>query len=119
MNENTVRFAVSVLSQVSLYLFEQHVHCVLLEARLSKLGVQINAFYQVPEGLDKPVGLRKYPHRLSARTGDVLIPGEVRESTQELYIDGVKFIKIIGATTGRPGLPAALLFCLTALSSSA
>ena len=69
-------------------------------ARLSKLGKKINAFYQVPEGLDKPVGLRKYPHKLSARTGDNLIPGEVRESTQELYIDGTKFIKIVGPTEG-------------------
>jgi hypothetical protein len=62
--------------------------------------VKINAFYQVPEGLDKPVGLRKYPHKLSARTGDVLIPGEVRETTQEIYIDGVKYIKIVGTSTG-------------------
>lgn len=62
--------------------------------------MKINAMYQVPEGLDKPVGLRKYPHKLSVRTGDVLVPGEVRESTQEVYIDGVKFIKIVGVTTG-------------------
>jgi hypothetical protein len=74
--------------------------CFIALARLSRLGLKVNAIYQVPEGLDKPVGLRKYPHKLSARTGDNLIPGEVRESTQELYIDGIKFIKVIGPTTG-------------------
>lgn len=71
-----------------------------IDDRLGKLGKKINAFYQVPTGLDKPVGIRKYPHRLSARTGDVLIPGEVRESVQEIYVDGVKFVKIVGPSKG-------------------
>jgi hypothetical protein len=70
-----------------------------LETKILSLGISVRAFYQVPDSLDKPVGvrmltmlcssfthrvpvcaqLRRFPHKNSPRTGDALFPGEVSE----------------------------------------
>jgi hypothetical protein len=70
-----------------------------IDERLATLGNKVKCFYQVPLDLDKPVGLRRYPHKNSPRTGDVIQPGEVIQVIQEIDIDGVKYVRTIGGST--------------------
>eukprot|EP00602_Paraphysomonas_sp_CaronLab_P006447 CAMPEP_0185032740 /NCGR_PEP_ID=MMETSP1103-20130426/21083_1 /TAXON_ID=36769 /ORGANISM="Paraphysomonas bandaiensis, Strain Caron Lab Isolate" /LENGTH=235 /DNA_ID=CAMNT_0027568737 /DNA_START=45 /DNA_END=752 /DNA_ORIENTATION=+ len=71
-----------------------------VESRILNLGLKVRAFYQVPETLDKPVGVRRYPHKNSPRTGDAYFPGEVIETVQEIVIDGTKFVRAVGGSAG-------------------
>lgn len=74
-----------------------------IDQRLSQLGTKLKCFYQVPPNLDKPVGLRRYPHKNSPRTGDMIHPGEVVEVIQELEMDGVKYLKTLGSPLAGSG----------------
>jgi hypothetical protein len=67
-----------------------------IDSRLSTLGIQLRSFYQVPDDLDKPVGVRRFPHMRSPRTGQVIYPGEVIETEQEVILEGVKYLRVFG-----------------------
>lgn len=50
-------------------------------------------FYRVPFSLDKPVGSRVLPDFESKRSGVVYAPGAIIEVTQEVSMDGVRYLR--------------------------
>lgn len=64
-----------------------------LEATLSRMGVPVREFYQIPHRLDKPLGSRILPDYKSSRPGAVYAPGEVVEVVQLVTVEGTKYFK--------------------------
>ena len=64
-----------------------------LEETLSRMGVPVRDFYQVPLRLDKPIGSRILPDYKASRSGAVYAPGEIIEVVQEVTVEGIKYFK--------------------------